>query len=115
MRAKKTTPNTILYGELGRYPLTIAVKFRIIGFWHKLINSKSDKISYELYKILLALHETDIFHSKWLLSIRNTLHESDKDLTWLSQVAPVNIAKVVKTKLIENYKEVWKVSVFEND
>ena len=54
------------------------------------------------------------FFSKWLLSIRNTLHESDKDLTWLSQVAPVNIAKVVKTKLIENYKEVWKMSVFES-
>ena len=114
LRAKKTTPNTILYGELGRYPISIAVKSRMIGFWQKLINGKSDKISYKLYKILLALHEKDIFHSKWLLSIRNTLHESDKDLTWLSQVAPVNIAKVVKTKLIENYKEVWKVSVYES-
>ena len=114
LRAKKTTPNTILYGELGRYPISIAVKSRMIGFWQKLINGKSDKISYKLYKILLALHEKDIFHSKWLLSIRNTLHESDKDLTWLSQVAPVNIAKIVKTKLIENYKEVWKVSVYES-
>ena len=114
LRAKKTTPNTILYGELGKYPISIAVKSRMIGFWQKLINGKSDKISYKLYKILLALHEKDIFHSKWLLSIRNTLHKSDKDLTWLSQVAHVNIAKVVKTKLIENYKEVWKMSVFES-
>ena len=52
LRAKKTTPNTILYGELGRYPISIAVKSRMIGFWQKLINGKSDKISYKLYKIL---------------------------------------------------------------
>ena len=86
----------------------------MIGFWQRLINGKSEKISYKLDKILLALHTGDIFHSKWFLSIRNTLLECDKDLMWLSQVAPSNIAKLVKTKLIENYKEVWKLSVYES-
>ena len=30
---KKGTPNTILYGELGRYPAEIIIKSRVIGFW----------------------------------------------------------------------------------
>ena len=114
VRAKKSTPNIMLYGELGRYPVDVIIKSRMIGFWQRLINGKPDKISYKLYKILLALHTGDIFHSKWILSIRNTLLECDKDLMWLSQVAPLNIAKLVKTKLIENYKELWKVSVYES-
>ena len=114
VRAKQSTPNIMLYGELGRYPVDVIVKSRMIGFWQRSINGKPDKISYKLYKILLALHTGDMFHSKWILSIRNTLLECDKDLMWLSQVAPLNIAKLVKTKLIENYKEVWKVSVYES-
>ena len=32
LKAKKTTPNIILYGELGRYPVEILIKSRMIGF-----------------------------------------------------------------------------------
>ena len=69
----------MLYGELGRYLISISTKARVIGFWQRMINGKTDKISYKLYKILLTMHQQDLFHSKWLLSIKNILHESDKE------------------------------------
>ena len=30
---KKSTPNCILYGELGRFPIEVFVKSRMIGMW----------------------------------------------------------------------------------
>ena len=64
LNLKKTTPNIILYGDLGRYPLDIFVKARMIGFWQRIIHGKLDKIAFKLYKILLSMHERDLFHSK---------------------------------------------------
>ena len=33
---------------------------------------------------------------------------------WLSQVVPLNISKIIKLKLIENYKQIWKGSIFDS-
>ena len=71
LNVKKSTPNCILYGELGRYPISIQIKSRMIGFWQRIVNRKQEKIAHRLYKILLAMHEGDHFHSRWLLSVKN--------------------------------------------
>ena len=110
---KKTTPNIILYLELGRYPINILIKSRMVGFWQRIINGKQDKIAYRLYKILLSMHERDFFHSKWLLSIKYCLTLSGNQNNWqLQEGVPVGIAKLVKMKLIENYKQEWSESIF---
>ena len=71
LNVKKSTPNCILYGELGRYPISIQIKSRMICFWQRIVNGKQEKIAHRLYKILLAMHEGDHFHSRWLLSVKN--------------------------------------------
>ena len=55
LNVKKSTPNCILYGELGRYHISIQIKSRMIGFWQRIVNGKQDKIAQILYKILLAM------------------------------------------------------------
>jgi hypothetical protein len=37
LRLKVSTPNCMVYGELGRYPLEIDMKVRMISYWYKLI------------------------------------------------------------------------------
>ena len=114
LQAKKSTPSIILYGELGRYPISITVKSRMVGFWQRIIGGKPDKISDKLYEILMIMHQKDFFHSKWLLSIESTLQECDKYQFGLDQVAPKGIPKIVKSNLVENYKQLWKETVFES-
>ena len=44
-KARTGTPMYMLYAELGRYPIEIYVKCRMIGFWNRLITGKQSKIS----------------------------------------------------------------------
>ena len=115
LNLKKTTPNIILHGDLGRYPIDIFVKARMIGFWQRIINGKQDKIAFKLYKILLSMHERDLLHSKWLLTVENCLNVTRFNNVWQSQEnIPLNIEKSVKLKLIDNFKHEWLEFVFNS-
>jgi hypothetical protein len=49
LNLKTSTPNCMLYGELGRYPLNITVKLKMLSFWSKLIDGKQSKLSSLIY------------------------------------------------------------------
>ena len=48
LNLKSWTPNFMVYGELGRYPLIINVKVRMISFFGKLLNFQNSKLSAKL-------------------------------------------------------------------
>jgi hypothetical protein len=52
LKLNKSTPNVMVYGELGRHPLSLNIKVRMVSFWHKLVSDKSDKFSTTLYKLM---------------------------------------------------------------
>ena len=84
------------------HPVSIDIKTRMIGFWQRLVNGKPDKISCKLYSILLAMHNRDLFHSKLLMYIKDTLNDSGLENYWLNQTnVPLHISKSVKLKLTE--------------
>ena len=43
LHVKKNMPNVMLYGDLGRFPLSVIVKKRVIGYWFDLLTG--DKLS----------------------------------------------------------------------
>ncbi len=53
--ARKSTPMAFLYGELGRYPIAINIKCKMISFWNKLLTGKEEKISHQIYKYMMDL------------------------------------------------------------
>jgi len=66
VRCKKSSKykhNTMIYGELGRFPVRILITLRMINFWYRIISGKKSKISYILYNILLNLDRKDRFTS----------------------------------------------------
>ena len=56
LQVRNTTPNFMVLGKLGRYPIEVKFKLRMISFWSRLIQSES-KLSSILYKLMLSLHE----------------------------------------------------------
>ena len=56
LHVRNKTPNDVVYGELGRYPLFITATFRFIKYWLKLLMQPDNFYSRKAYKMLLALH-----------------------------------------------------------
>ena len=46
---KQTTPTSVIYGELGLYPLNIDIKVRMISYWAKILKGKQNKLCYNVY------------------------------------------------------------------
>ena len=102
-KAKKSTPNIILYGDLGRYLVEFLIKSRMIGFWQRIINGKVDKISYKLYSIILNMGNSNLFHSKWLTAVKSILTDIGFEHLWINQDnIPMTVSKKVKSNLIES-------------
>lgn len=82
---KSSTPNVMVYGELGRYPLDIELKLKALGFWLKLVNGDEDKLSCKMYECLLWLHYNNIYSSAWIIYIEEILNSCGLTYIWTSQ------------------------------
>ena len=70
--ARKSTTLYMLYGELGRFPLQIIIKSRMVGYWNRLLQSKATKFSYIIYQC--QLNTANIF-PKWMNYIQAILNQ----------------------------------------
>jgi hypothetical protein len=44
----------MVYGELGRYPVELQIKIKILCFWNKIVGNP-DKLSGKIYRLLFKL------------------------------------------------------------
>lgn len=102
--ARKSTPLYMLYGELGRYPIEITIKCRIINYWNRLISGKHTKLSFLLYN---KLKTTLNVHSKWISNIKRIFDEIGRPDIWLNQVPNSNYDKLVKQNLKDQFLQDW--------
>ena len=112
LRLKTSTPNFMVYGELGRYPLDICIKSRILSYWTKLLNGKQSKLSTILYKMSFSKTQGN-YPSKWMKYVKNILDTSGYSNFWNSQQVPnFNwFLKSIRLRLIDQFKQHWKSEV----
>ena len=104
--SRKSTPLHFLYGELGRYPISIVTKSRMISFWNRILLGKSEKYCTKIYKYMLSLPEGSF---KWLDKIKEILTSVGRLDLWVNQflIEQKNIHKGVKQILIDQFKQNW--------
>ena len=109
-KTRKSTPLYALYAELGRYPIQLTVKCRMISFWNRIITGKQTKITYHLYT---ALRATPNFESKWINHIKGILNEAGRPDIWHAQsdISSNNISKIIKAHLIDQNTQNWHSSL----
>ena len=78
LKLKKSTPNCMLYGELGVYKIDIAVKCRMISFWLKLATDDNENnFAVKMFYYLKSLHDEGIVYFKWYASVKKFLMTVD--------------------------------------
>lgn len=105
-RSRKSTPKYILYAELGRYPIEITIKQRMINYWVRLLKGKISKLSYNMY--LFILHSNHVY-SKWIYHIQSILNSIGRPDIWFRQSdqIPSTLGKLVKQILQDQHLQTW--------
>lgn len=77
---KQSTPNAMVYGEFGIYPIELDIKVRMVSYWTKLIEPDSLKFSSLLYKFL----SDSVPNSKsaWFVYVKKIIENSGFSGIW---------------------------------
>lgn len=105
-KLRKNTPKYMIYAEMGRYPLNITVKQRMINYWVRILTGKSSKLSYQIYSYILKSNE---INSKWVCFIQSVLCECGRQDLWLRQShsIPASVGKIVKRTMLDQFQQNW--------
>ncbi|XP_053403102.1 uncharacterized protein LOC128558242 [Mercenaria mercenaria] len=111
LNVKMSTSNLAIYGETGRTPLYINWKIRILKYWFKLVNNKTNCILQNVYSNMLECCEKG--DNNWLYKVKNMLNLSGFGEIWLfpSSVDVKQFIPVFKSRLIDTYISEWRISV----
>ena len=106
MKCRKSTPKYMLYAELGRYPLDITIKCKMINFWTRLLMGKTSKLSYNMYLFML---KSDEINSKWISYIQTILDNTGRHDLWLHHPARITLStcKLIKQNLLDQFLQNW--------
>jgi hypothetical protein len=114
LNVKKSTPNAMVLGELGVYPLEIYIKTRMLSFWLKQMQGHKCKLSYLLYQIVSHLGNI----SPWITHIQNILNGCGLQYIWFSQGYNINI-NWLKVYSLTNHKDQfqqnWHDSIYNSN
>ena len=108
---KPSTPNVMVYGETGCYPLIIHVKCRIIAYWASILCSKPEKLSFIMYGIIFKK-----FKNQTLLKyVKNALDNCRLANVWLSQSLLSCKQLTLKLRQVpvleEQYRQEWESKI----
>ena len=113
MHVKKSTACVMIYGELGRHPLSIIIKKRIVAFWCKLVNGNMNRFSSSLYRILLDDVQTHNFRYDWISFVKAIFDDTGLSYIWFEHNAENSswLSKTVQNILESQYKQAWQDSL----
>ena len=100
LNVKKSTPNNMVWGELGILPSNNIIICRILNYWFKVVSDKQDRIKKMLYKLMVELYK-----KKYL--------SSPMDCICKNIIKPVRIfrilvkPKLTVSKLFSKYCKTW--------
>ena len=104
------TPSYFVYGESGRYPLSVIVKCRIIKFWLRIVskrNSCVQHLTFSMYNFI----KINFPQSSWCCNVKSILHEIGCPELWNAEdIVIENFAltyEKLKLKIYDCFLQSW--------
>lgn len=96
LHVNKSTCSNMVYGELGRLPVTIHIKSRILSFWGKLLKCNEPKVSTIMLKLMSHRLKKGMQTPRWLSKVKQLLNDSGLCHMWSSQLSKTSIPLLKK-------------------
>ena len=115
LKLKSCTPNYIVYGEVGLYPLYIDIRGRMVSYWGN-VNSieRLGSLANSIYLVARSVYKfgkvsPTSTYFRWMNCIKNILCSTGFSGIWASHVFPNKhwLAKAVKQKYIDAFLNDW--------
>eukprot|EP00745_Piridium_sociabile_P037736 TRINITY_DN6881_c0_g1_i1.p1 TRINITY_DN6881_c0_g1~~TRINITY_DN6881_c0_g1_i1.p1 ORF type:complete len:302 (+),score=4.84 TRINITY_DN6881_c0_g1_i1:89-907(+) len=105
------TPNELVYGETGRYPIYINSSVQCVRYWLKMLRMDNDRLPFKAYKMLLGLESRG--KKSWVSCIRDFLFQNGFGFVWINQgVENVNVfLKELRQRLVDNRWQGWDENI----
>ena len=79
----RRTPNDLVYGEVGRFPIQINACVRCIRYWLKLMRMEEHRLPLRAYKMLCNLDQR--VKTNWVTNVRKRLCANGFSYVWDNQ------------------------------
>lgn len=105
LNLKSCTPSYMVYGETGRFPLSVNIYTRMVSYWAKLFTGPENKIVHILYKYLLNQYNNDFSKNPWIDCIHSIFDNCGFSNIWNEQcIVNVDwITNAVKQRLKDQF------------
>ena len=103
---KQQTPNACIYGELGRYPLSVIAKERSIKFWTKIMKSDSSPIQ-NIYFDLCNHYNL----RSWATRIHSVIDHLGYTTVLQDYNVNINYFPMLKQRLRDQYLQDWSTNI----
>ncbi|MEW8546068.1 MAG: reverse transcriptase family protein [Candidatus Thiodiazotropha sp.] len=104
-KLRKSTPIYMIYAELGRMPIDIIIKSRMIGFWISLVNGNGSKYAKKLYNIMYNDYLNNGTNYKWIAYIKQILISVGKPDLFNQSL--ISYPKATKSKIVTTLKDLF--------
>ena len=112
LHVRSSTPNFMVYGETGHYPLIIRIKQRMLTFWSNILQSEN-KLCYTLYQLMFKLQRSENCTFKWMDFLKSIFNDIGLTYVWDGQfsVSKTDIKIFMKQILCDQYIQSWFNSI----
>ena len=116
LNMKTSTPNFMVYGETGVYPIYINIYCRMISFWASIVSGSPTKLSYSIYRTAYSLYKFENNSNnkfKWFHTVRDILCSCGFSGVWDNQLFPNKtwLVSAVRQKLKDIFITNWLSTV----
>lgn len=115
LNASPRTPNQMVYGELGRYPLSVLASVRCVSYWLRLCTLPTDRYASQAYHMLKDLDEKG--KQTWASKVRTVLFQYGFGYVWIEQSVGNRNAflKEFRQRLTDCFQQDWSAKLADSD
>jgi hypothetical protein len=109
------TPNSMVYGDLGRYPVYITSAVRCVKYWLRIANMTNERLPKKAYNMMC--HFANLGKKTWAYNVKKLLFQHGFSAVWEQQNVGdmTSFINLLRQRLFDAYHQEWHDSITRSE